>query len=125
VLETVPLRADQVVIVNCPGQFSGGGLETIRRFVAASGTLVTTHWALHTTVERAFPGTIEYNQRPTRDDVGPGGRDPGDGMRANVGPAHSPAAGGWGRVIGVRASATIRGMFPSCAHQVQWSPEHW
>jgi hypothetical protein len=69
VLETVPLRADQVVIVNCPGQFSSGGVETIRRFVAAGGTLVTTDWALHTTVERAFPGTIEYNQRPTADDV--------------------------------------------------------
>jgi hypothetical protein len=69
VLETVPLRADQVVIVNCPGEFSNEGLETIRRFVAAGGTLVTTDWALHTTVERAFPGTIAYNQRPTADDV--------------------------------------------------------
>jgi hypothetical protein len=69
VLESVPLRADQVVIVNCPGRFSTGGLEAIRRFVAVGGTLITTDWALETTVQRAFPGTIEYTGRPTADDV--------------------------------------------------------
>jgi hypothetical protein len=69
VLETVPLRADQVVVVNCPGEFSPKGVETIRRFVAGGGTLITTDWALRTTIERAFPGTIAYNQRPTQDDV--------------------------------------------------------
>jgi hypothetical protein len=65
----LPLRADQVLIVNCPGDFSAEGIEAVRRFVACGGTLVTTDWALHTTLERAFPGVLEYNQRPTRDDV--------------------------------------------------------
>jgi hypothetical protein len=69
VLESVSLRADQVVIINCPGRFSTGGLEAIRRFVAAGGTLITTDWALETTVQRAFPGTIEYTGKATADDV--------------------------------------------------------
>lgn len=69
VLESVPLRADQVVIVNCPGRFSTEGLEAIRAFVAAGGTLISTDWALETTVQRAFPGTIEYTGKATADDV--------------------------------------------------------
>src|SRR5262249_45185678 len=40
VVETLPLRGDQVLIINCPGQFSAAGLEAVRRFVAAGGTLV-------------------------------------------------------------------------------------
>jgi hypothetical protein len=69
VVETLPLRADQVLIVNCPGQFTPDGLEAVRRFVAAGGTLITTDWALQTTVQRAFPGTIEYTGQATADDV--------------------------------------------------------
>lgn len=69
VLEGLPLRADQVVIVNCPGNFTPSGLEAVRRFVARGGTLISTDWALETTVQRAFPGTIEFNGRRTKDDV--------------------------------------------------------
>jgi hypothetical protein len=69
VIHELPLRADQVLIVNCPGQFGAEDLETIRRFVLVGGTLITTDWALQTTVEQAFPGTIQYNRRPTGDDV--------------------------------------------------------
>jgi hypothetical protein len=69
VVERLPLRADQVLIINCPGQFESAGLEAIRQFVARGGTLITTDWALETTVQRAFPGTIEYNLHPTADDV--------------------------------------------------------
>jgi hypothetical protein len=58
-----------VLIVNCPGQFAPAGLETIRQFVARGGTLISTDWALQTTVQRAFPGTIEYTGHPTADDV--------------------------------------------------------
>jgi hypothetical protein len=68
-VESLPLRADQVLIINCPGQFSPAGLEAVRLFVARGGTLVSTDWALETTVQRAFPGTIQYTGRPTRDDV--------------------------------------------------------
>ncbi len=69
VLETLPLRADQVVIINCPGGFTTDGLEKIRRFVLSGGTLVTTDWALETTVQRAFPGTLEYEGEATGDEV--------------------------------------------------------
>jgi hypothetical protein len=69
VVHELPLRADCVLIVNCPGQFTAEDLEAIRRFVLVGGTLITTDWALQTTVEPAFPGTIQYNQRPTSDDV--------------------------------------------------------
>jgi hypothetical protein len=69
VLGALPLRADQVLIINCPGEFSATDLETIRQFVARGGSLITTDWALETTVQRAFPGTIEYTGRSTADDV--------------------------------------------------------
>lgn len=68
-VETAPLRADQVLVVNCPGDFSEAGLDVVRRFVAAGGTLITTDWALHTTVQKAFPGTIEWNGVSTKDEV--------------------------------------------------------
>jgi hypothetical protein len=67
----LPLRADQVLIINCPGRFTPEGLEAIRLFVARGGTLITTDWALETTLQRAFPGTVAYNGRPTGDDVVP------------------------------------------------------
>jgi hypothetical protein len=71
VIDNLPLRADQVLIINCPGQFTPAGLEAIRLFVARGGTLITTDWALETTVQRAFPGTIEYTGHATDDDVVP------------------------------------------------------
>jgi hypothetical protein len=69
VVHQLPLRADQVLIVNCPGQFAAPDLEAIRNFVLVGGTLITTDWALQTTVEPAFPDTIQYNNRATGDDV--------------------------------------------------------
>jgi hypothetical protein len=69
VIDGLALRADQVLIVNCPGKFSMPGIEKIRKFVAAGGTLITTDWALLTTVQVAFPGTIEYTGQATADDV--------------------------------------------------------
>jgi hypothetical protein len=69
VVDDLALRADQVLIVNCPGQFTTVAIENIRKFVAAGGTLITTDWALLTTVQAAFPGTIEYTGSSTADDV--------------------------------------------------------
>ena len=63
------LRPEQLLVVNCPGQVSSGAVPVIRRFVEAGGTLFTTDWALKHVIEPCFPGTIEYNQRPTGDDV--------------------------------------------------------
>lgn len=69
VIQRLPLRADQVLIVNCPGEFDADGLEAVRRFVARGGTLITTDWALDTTIQLAFPGIIECTGKSTQDDV--------------------------------------------------------
>lgn len=69
IVEDLPLRADQVLIVNCPGQFSAEGIAAIERFVRRGGTLVTTDWALKTTLERATPGYVWHNGVSTKDDV--------------------------------------------------------
>lgn len=69
IVKDLPLRADQVLIVNCPGQFDEEGIKTIERFVFHGGTLITTDWALKTTIQRAFPGTVAHNGVNTGDDV--------------------------------------------------------
>jgi len=68
-VKNLPLRADQVLIVNCPGKFGDPGIAKIRAFVAAGGTLITTDWALKTTLEKAIPRVVVYNGVSTRDDV--------------------------------------------------------
>lgn len=68
-LEQVALRAEQLLVVNCPGNCSRAALERVRRFVEAGGSLFTTDWALRHVVEPAFPGMLAYNERPTADDV--------------------------------------------------------
>lgn len=69
VVHKLPLRADQVLIVNCPGRFAPPGIAAIRRFVVNGGTLITTDWALATTLQLAFPELCQWNQVATRDDV--------------------------------------------------------
>ena len=68
-LYQIALRPEQVLVVNCPGNVSPAAIVRIRAFVAAGGTLFTTDWALRNIVEPAFPGTIEYNDRSTGDEV--------------------------------------------------------
>jgi hypothetical protein len=68
-LGQVPLRRDQLLVVNCPGHVSGRALPRVREFVEQGGSLFTTDWALRHVLERAFPGLVEFNERPTADDV--------------------------------------------------------
>ncbi len=68
-LDGIELNAKQLVMVNCPGNLTPAGIEKLRKFVKAGGFLYTTDWALLNVVERAFPGTIRYNQKPTANDV--------------------------------------------------------
>nr|MBC8363863.1 hypothetical protein [Actinomycetota bacterium] len=68
-LDTLMLRPEQVLVVNCPGEVSPAAIVRIRDFVAAGGTLFTTDWALRHVVEPAFPGFVAYNDRATGDDV--------------------------------------------------------
>ena len=68
-LGAVELRPEQLLVVNCPGQLDPRDVLRIRDFVAAGGSLFTTDWALRHVLEPAFPGTLEYNEHPTADDV--------------------------------------------------------
>ena len=70
-LDRITLRPEQLLVVNCPGTLTPAGIIKVRDFVAAGGCLFTTDWALRNVVEPAFPGLIEYNDRPTGDDVVP------------------------------------------------------
>jgi hypothetical protein len=68
-LQRATLRPEQLLVVNCPGNVGEQAIPVIRDFVASGGSLFTTDWALQNVIEPAFPGFVEFNQRPTRDDV--------------------------------------------------------
>ena len=68
-LRRARLRPEQLLVINCPGEVDRAALPRIRDFVASGGSLFTTDWALRNVVEPAFPGFIEYNERPTGDEV--------------------------------------------------------
>ncbi|UCE03656.1 MAG: hypothetical protein JSW67_05575 [Candidatus Latescibacterota bacterium] len=68
-LNRAALRPDQIVFVNCPGNVPARGLRKLAGFVAEGGFLFTTDWALKHVLEPAFPGYVEFNQKPTKDEV--------------------------------------------------------
>jgi hypothetical protein len=68
-IDGAELRPDQVIFVNCAGNFTPQGLRKLHQFVHEGGFLFTTDWALKNVLERAFPGFVEYNERPTADAV--------------------------------------------------------
>jgi hypothetical protein len=59
----------RIVFVNCPGNVGKAGVAALKRFTREGRTLVTTDWALLNVIEPAFPRTVRYSRRPTRDDV--------------------------------------------------------
>ena len=63
------LRPDQIVFVNCPGNLSPKALHKLEAFVREGGFLFTTDWAVRNVLEHAFPGFVEFNDRPTGDEV--------------------------------------------------------
>lgn len=63
------LNARQLLIVDCPGNMDAAGIERVRKFVNAGGYLYTTDWALLQVVQKAFPGFVEFNGKPTGNDV--------------------------------------------------------
>lgn len=65
------LNADQIVMVNCPGNIPMRGVTRIERFVRAGGLLYTTDWSLLNLVQKAFPGTIAHNGGSTGSHVTP------------------------------------------------------
>ena len=68
-LDRATLRPDQIVFVNCPGKVKPVGLRNLTTFVSEGGFLFTTDWALKHVLEPAFPGHVEYNEKPTSDEV--------------------------------------------------------
>jgi len=63
------LRPDQVLFVNCPGNFEPRALRKMKSFVNEGGFLFTTDWALTNVLEKAFPGYVEQGGRNTADEV--------------------------------------------------------
>ena len=63
------LNVDQILMINCPGQLGDEGIRRIREFVGMGGYLFTTDWSLLNVLEKAFPGIVKYNGKPTADDV--------------------------------------------------------
>ncbi len=63
------LAGIRAVLVNCPGMVGEGGVRKLGEFVKRGGFLFTTDWAALHIIERAFPQTIRYTRKPTRDDV--------------------------------------------------------
>jgi hypothetical protein len=68
-LLTAELKPHQTVFVNCASSFPVEGARKLATFVAHGGQLITTDWALEKVLEPAFPGVVEYNRKPTADEV--------------------------------------------------------
>ncbi|MDR0659289.1 MAG: hypothetical protein LBG19_00475 [Prevotellaceae bacterium] len=68
-LLTAELNPHQTVFVNCASSFPVEGARKLATFVAHGGQLITTDWALEKVLEPAFPGVVEYNKKPTADEV--------------------------------------------------------
>jgi len=68
-IDDAVLRPDQIVFVNCPGDFGRKGIRNLVEFVREGGFLFTTDWALKHVLQRGFPGLVEYNESKTADAV--------------------------------------------------------
>lgn len=66
-----PLKANMIVMVNCPGVMPDAAVARIERFVRAGGLLYTTDWSLRNLVQKAFPGTIAATGGGTASEVTP------------------------------------------------------
>lgn len=68
-IDSMRLRDDQMVFVNCPGHLTGRGIKLLSDFVERGGFLFSTDWALKHVLEPAFPGYVRFNRRETGDEV--------------------------------------------------------
>ena len=64
-----PLQPHQTEFVNCASSFPEVAARQLAGFVAAGGLLITTDWALKNVLEVGFPGFVQYNGKPTADEV--------------------------------------------------------
>nr|MDO8081166.1 hypothetical protein [Candidatus Freyarchaeota archaeon] len=65
----IPLSSKQLLLIDCPGYLDNKGIEKVQGFVRDGGFLFTTDWSLLNVLQKAFPGFVEYNNKPTGDDV--------------------------------------------------------
>ncbi len=65
-LRDIPLDAVKVIIVNCAGRVPKESYQRLRDWVAQGGYLLTTDWALQNTVEKLFPGYVEWDSKHNR-----------------------------------------------------------
>src|SRR5438067_11619617 len=70
-LPDLPLRWQQILMVNCTGQMSAPARERVRRFVNAGGMLYTTDHAVHYLIEAIFPGKVRFNQKSSAEQIFP------------------------------------------------------
>ena len=68
-LDTITFKQHQTVFVNCASSFPEKHARKLATFVAQGGQLITTDWALKFVLEKAFPGYVSYNNKPTADEV--------------------------------------------------------
>src|ERR1041384_5160101 len=90
-LPDLPLRWQQILMVNCTGQMTPRAMERVRRFVNAGGMLYTTDHAVHYLIEKIFPGTIRFNGQATQEEIFPMEVSGDRGLVAKiVTPGHQP-----------------------------------
>jgi len=90
-LPNLPLRWQQILMVNCTGQMSPKAQERVRRFVNAGGLLYTTDHAVHYLIESIFPGTIRFNNKSTAEEIFPMQTEGDRGLVAKIGAqGHEP-----------------------------------
>jgi hypothetical protein len=84
-LPNLPLRWQQVLMVNCTGEMSAPARERVRRFVNAGGMLYTTDHAVKHLIEPLFPGTIRFNGKSTQEEIFPTEVQGDRGLLAKIG----------------------------------------
>ncbi len=65
----IDFQPEQTIFVNCASSFPAQAARKLSTFVEKGGQLITTDWALRHVLQVAFPGFVEYNNKPTRDEV--------------------------------------------------------
>jgi hypothetical protein len=66
-MRDIPLDRVKVLIVDCSGYLPRESFQRIRDWVAAGGYLLTTDWALDNTLQKTFPGYVEWNHKINRE----------------------------------------------------------
>ncbi len=65
----IDFQPEQTIFVNCASSFPVNAARKLSAFVEKGGQLITTDWALRHVLQVAFPGFVQYNNKPTRDEV--------------------------------------------------------